>query len=393
MHHEATLSRREVSAAMDAMVDRIDATLAETGERFPFWADPETGAWETLADGNWCGGHWVGLLWLASERAGSAADRERFAAAAYDHVETLRESGVVESMFGGMSFLYAGFRGYDVTGDRSLFGDGLAAADTMVELYDETARQIPLGEYEVAGPDEFDMHGSDEAGETVSTHTSAVDCIYTTLPVLWRAFEETGDTRFRDVALSHADRHLDLYIRDDGRIYNLAEFDAETGGVVDRYNHLAHSNETCWARGVGWNVAGLARAYAETGAERFLSTLELCVDYYVERSPEDLVPYWDFEAPGIPDEPRDTSSAGLVAYGLTLLDGDGERERALRQTGEAVLASLVEDYLVTDAEDDRRGMVLHGCYDKPGEYATDNELVWTDYYVAYALHDLLARTD
>lgn len=397
MVQASTLSRQRVADAMDALTTRIDATLEQTGDRFPYFADPETGEWETLEDGNWVGGHWVGLLWLASEHAETEAQRHRFIEAARSHTETLRQSGVIESMFGGMNFLYAGFRGYDVSGDRTYFGYGLTAADTMVEMYDQQSRQIPLGPYPVAGPGEFDVHDPDESdaddGEPggASTQTSAVDCIYTTLGVLWRAYEETNDPQFRDVAVSHADRHLDLYIRDEGKIYNLVEFDEETGDVVRKYNHLAHSDETVWARGVGWNIAGLSRVYNETGAERYLDTLELCVNYYVENTPDDLVPYWDFEAPGIPDEPRDTSSAGLTLYGLTRLEGDDERVVRLRRTGEEILDSVVENYLVTDPDDPRYGMVQHGCFVRPSEFAMDNELVWTDYYVAYALHDLLTR--
>ncbi|QCC49382.1 hypothetical protein DV707_16680 (plasmid) [Halobellus limi] len=58
--------------------------------------------------------------------------------------------------------------------------------------------------------------------------------------VLWRAYKETNDPQFRDVAIFYADRYLDLYIRDEGKIYNLVEFDEETGEVVRKYNLLAH---------------------------------------------------------------------------------------------------------------------------------------------------------
>lgn len=399
MVQDRTLSRQRVADAMDAMVDRMDATLDETGERFPYFADPETGEWETTEDGNWVGGHWVGLLWLASEHAKTDSQRDRFVEAAQSHTETLRQSDVIQSMFGGMNFLYAGFRGYDVSGDRTHFGYGLTAADTMVEMYDQQSRQIPLGPYPVAGPEEFDVHDpnegdADDDGEPggASTYTSAIDCIYTTLGILWRAYEETNDPQFRDVAVSHADRHLDLYIREGGKIYNLAEFDEDTGEVVRKYNHLAHSDETVWARGVGWNIAGLARAYNETGAERYLNMLELCTNYYVENTPADLAPYWDFEAPDIPDEPRDTSSAGLALYGLTRLEGNDERVAELRRSGEEILDSVIENYLVTDPEDSRYGMVQHGCFVRPSEFAMDNELIWTDYYVAYALDDLLSSS-
>jgi unsaturated chondroitin disaccharide hydrolase len=116
--------------------------------------------------------------------------------------------------------------------------------------------------------------------------------------------------------------------------------------------------------------------------------------YYVAESPPDLVPHWDFEVPNPEDEPRDTSAAALVAYGLSRLDSDEvppahrERVSALRKNGERVLASLVRDYMMTDPDDDRYGMVQHGCYNRPGGFGDDNELVWTDYYVASALDSL-----
>jgi unsaturated chondroitin disaccharide hydrolase len=143
--------------------------------------------------------------------------------------------------------------------------------------------------------------------------------------------------------------------------------------------------DTCWARGQGWHIAGLSRAYAETGAGRYLDALEAAVEYYLDHTPEDLVPYWDFEDPRIPDVPRDTSAAGIAAYGLSWLDGDDERAERLRGIGRDVLASLVSGYLRTDVDDDRRGMVLQGCYSMPGDYAIDNELIWTDFYVARSL--------
>ncbi|MFB6308985.1 MAG: glycoside hydrolase family 88 protein [Haloarculaceae archaeon] len=370
----------------EALLARVDRTLAETGERFPYFYD---GGWTTTPDGNWCGGHWIRLLWLAADHRD---DGERFAVAAREHTERMREYMPRESMFCGMNFHYAGFRGYDATGDRSLFGLGLEGADAMAALYDERARQVPLGGLDIEGPEQFRGPESDHGPP--GDRLGAVDAVYVSLPVLWRAYRETGDPRFRDVAVSHADRHLDWYVREDGRTWHHAVFD-EAGGLERQYNELAHSDETCWARGQGWSIAGLARAYRETGAERYLSTLERTVDYYREHTPDDGVPFWDFETPERPDTHRDTSAAALVAYGLGRLpDGDQwEKDRvdALREYGLAVLDSLLADYLVLDEDDPQYGAVLQGCFNAPGEYATDSELLWTDYYVAETVAALLDR--
>jgi len=378
--HADTLPDTRVRQSLDAILDRVETTLDDVDDDFPLFYED---GWETTPDGNWCGGHWIGLLRLAQhyrggDRYGIAADRltDRMG----------HESGLLDSMFAGMNYLYAGFRGYDLTGDRALFGLGLTGADAMADRFHERAQQITVGEYEVAGPSS-EFHFSGEAGRPTGAQAGSSDSHYTALPVLWRAYESTGDERFRDVALSHANRHIRWHVRDDGRTWNRTLFDPETGEAVEHYNALAYSDDTCWARGQGWVTAGLSYTYNATRAPRFLDALEKVVGYYSTNAPDDLVPYWDFEDPAIPDAPRDTSAAAIAAYGLLRLDAVDERTEALRATGAAILDSLLSDYLVTQG--DRRGAIEHGCYVKPSEYAVDNELIWTQYYVAWTLHRLL----
>lgn len=382
---------------MDALTARTEETLAETGDEFPYVVDADTGRWMTTSDGNWCGGHWVDLLWLARDHAARDGtdlnvDPPRFADAARTHAETLRAEMPRDNMFCGMNFHYAGFRGYDTTGDRSFFALGLEGADAMVAAFHERARMVPIGEYQIEGPEEqFDLE-TEHADRPPGSRVGATDAVYTALPVLWRAYRETSIPEFRDVAVAHADRHLDWCLRPDGSTWHECAFDPETGALERQFNDLAHGADTCWSRGQGWSIAGVARAYSETGAERYLAALERMVDYYTDHTPSDMVPYWDFEDPEIPDAPRDSSAAALVAYGLTRLRDEGddpERVAALRDVGHATLDSLLRNYLVTDPDDDRYGAVLHGCFDRPGDYAVDTELLWTNYYLARTVHDAL----
>ena len=375
-------SDQTLESAFDATVSRVESILDRVGDAFPYFADPESGEWTTTPNGNWCGGHWIGLLQLAAEHTGD----ERFTRAARERTETMIEYMPRESMFCGMNFHYAGFRAYDLTGDRSAFGLGLAGADAMVDYYDERARHIPLGLLDIKGPEQF--RGPDEDRGPRGDRVGAVDDVYTALPVLWRAYEETGDPRFRDTAVSHADRHLDWFIKEDGSTWHHAVFDADTGELERQYNELALSDETCWARGQGWNIAGLCRAYTETGAERYRSGLERTVEYYRRRSPDDHVPYWDFEAPRERETPRDTSSAALAAYGLTRLPDQTDTSE-LRGFGRQILGNLLENHLATDPDHPCYGGLLNGCFNAPGEYATDNELIWSDYYLAYTLYELV----
>jgi unsaturated chondroitin disaccharide hydrolase len=361
--------------------------MAQVGPDFPYIADPETGEWTTTANGNWCGGHWVGLLWLAHEHTGD----EAFASVARAATDRMRAAMAADNMFYGMNHNYAGFRAYDHNGEDAHREIGLDGADRTVEYFHEAARQVPLGTLAIEAPaSNFRGPADDDAGPS-GARLGAVDAIYTALPVLWRSYRETGDPSYRDVAVSHADRHLDWYIRDDGATWHHVEFDPETGDVIRQYNELAYSDDTCWARGQGWCIAGLARAYRETDAGRYLDALENVVEYYIEHTPDDLIPFWDFEHPDRPNVERDTSSAALTAYGLTGLPAAGETE-PLRAVGDRILDSLLTDYLTPVDESDTRqpGMVLESCYNGPAGFATKNEHVWTDYYTFYALSRRLA---
>lgn len=374
---------RSAAYARSLLVERVRSTMEQVGEDFPYVADGLTGEWHVTDNGNWCGGHWIGMLWVAHEVTGE----DRFAAVAREATKRMRADLPVENMFYGMNNHYAGFRAYDVTGEAAHRAIGIDGADRTADYFHEFARQIPLGTLAIEAPAEnFRGPDDDDAGPS-GARLGAVDAIYTGLPVLWRAYEETGDQHYRDVAVSHADRHLDWYIRPDGSTWHHIEFDPETGEKIRGYNELAFSDETCWARGQGWCIAGLARAYRETEAERYRHALERVVDYYVDHSPADLVPHWDFEHPDRPAIERDTSAAALSAYGLTGLPDEGKTE-SLRGVGDRILDSLIENYLTPRNEDsdEQPGMVLESCYNGPAGFATAHEHIWTDYYVLYALH-------
>lgn len=386
-HMESAVERSVFTSARQAILDRVVKTANECGEAFPYYAHQETGDWQTTPDGNWCGGHWIGLLWLAHEQVTDDQTAAELASLAHMLTDVVRSTLTPETMFRGMNMLYAGFRAYDICGDRALYGLGFDGADAMIDAFNEEARQVPLGEFSIKGPENFRGEPTDQ--KPSGLRIGAVDNVYTALSVLWRAYEETGNPQFRDVAVSHADRHLDWYIRDDGSTWHHAVFDRETGNLQRQYNELAHSDETCWARGQGWNIAGLARAYRATDADRYHSALKTTTDYYVEQTPEDLVPYWDFELDPTPETPRDTSAAALTAYGLTRLPDEDARVEELRQLGKRILVSLVDSYLVDDPTDERYGMITRGCFNKPGEFAVNNELIWTNYYVSYTLKELL----
>jgi len=59
--------------AIDRMLTRVRDTAGRVKEEgFPHWAHLETGEWVTTADGDWTGGYWIGMLWLAVRATGES---------------------------------------------------------------------------------------------------------------------------------------------------------------------------------------------------------------------------------------------------------------------------------------------------------------------------------
>ena len=48
-----------------------------------------------------------------------------------------------------------------------------------------------------------------------------------------------------------------------------------------------------------WAIYGYTMVYRETGEVRFLNFARKVADAYLSRLPEDLIPYWDFDAPDL----------------------------------------------------------------------------------------------
>lgn len=379
---DALAQARAFSSALAAILERVGHLAATVTPRFPLYLEPD-GRWNTTADGNWCAGYWIGLQFLAAKHAASDSTRRQFTDSAMRSVERMRAQ-MPANIFAGVNHYFAGFWGYDVTGDSRLRDLGIYGADAMRSLYNPIAEQIPIGMVRLAP---FDDSNPEDGSLDDLMDVAAVDVIHTSLPILWRASAETGDASYAEVALAHARRHLDLHCRPDGSTIQMTRFDSR-GAPVERLNPLGHDLASCWSRGLAWNVAGLAEAYVATGAEELLRAVERSMRYFWAAAP-DGIPRWDL---AVRSGARDSSAAAIIAYGLLrLAEGpDAQRTASLEDAGRQILAALIDRCLVIDGSSESRGGIRHGCYQFPQSVAVDTELIWGDFYVAAAL-DLASK--
>jgi unsaturated chondroitin disaccharide hydrolase len=137
-------------------------------------------------------------------------------------------------------------------------------------------------------------------------------------------------------------------------------------------------------------VYGFAEAYRATQEPRFLEVANRTADYYFDRARADLVPFYCFDDPAIPDVPRDSSAAAIAAAGLLVLAEHAKEEAVrtrCRDRADALLSALVRGYLTPQSGADPRppGMLLHSCYNLKARWDTDHEIVWGDFFLLKSL--------
>ena len=138
------------------------------------------------------------------------------------------------------------------------------------------------------------------------------------LELLFEATRLSGDSTYYNIAVSHADKTLENHFREDGSSYHVVDYNPETGEVLKRCTAQGYSDESAWARGQAWAIYGYTMCYRYTHSPVYLKQAKKVYEFIFTNSnlPEDLIPYWDFDALNIPNELRDASVATIMASAL-----------------------------------------------------------------------------
>ena len=207
------------------------------------------------------------------------------------------------------------------------------------------------------------------------------------LELLFWATKESKDSTFYRIAVDHARTTMKHHFRPDFSSYHVIDYDRITGQVLKKNTHQGFADESAWSRGQAWALYGYTMCYRETRLPEFLEQAQNIEKYLFTHPnmPEDLIPYWDFDAPGIPDEPRDVSAATVIAsalYELSLYDPEkGERYRS---NADKIIENLTKHYRAT-LKKDNGFLLLHSTGSKPTNTGVDVPIVYADYYFIEAL--------
>jgi len=217
--------------------------------------------------------------------------------------------------------------------------------------------------------------------------------------LMW-AFKYSGDSTFYNICVNHSDTTIKNHFRPDFSSYHVVSYDTASGKVEIKQTHQGYSDESAWARGQVWGLYGYTEMYRDTKLERYLNQARNIAEFLINHPnmPEDKIPYWDFNAPDIPNALRDASAGSIMASALIELSGyvDKASSQKYLQVAEKQIRTLASPEYLAKPGENGNFILKHGVGHLPGKSEVDVPLTYGDYYFIEALlryRNLLNKTE
>lgn len=316
----------------------------------------------------WCAGFWPGVLWYDYEYTQDKHILEE-AKKFTNSLEFLSQIPAYDHDLGFLVFCSYG-NGYRLTKNPAYKKVILDTADSLSALFNPVVGTM------LSWPREVEPRNW--------PHNTIMDNMINLEMLFWAA-KNGGNPYLYDIAVSHADKTMKCHFRPDYTSYHVAVYDTITGNLIKGVTHQGYADSTMWARGQAWAIYGYTVVYRETKDPKYLDFAQKVTDVYLERLPEDKVPYWDFDDPSIPNAPRDASAAAVVASSLLELstylpNGTGKR---YRDAAVEMLTSLSSDNYQSGKSNP--SFLLHSVGHWPAHSEIDASIIYADYYYIEAL--------
>jgi len=265
---------------------------------------------------------------------------------------------------------------YKLTGEKQHREVGLRAAEVLAQRFNSTGNFIRAWGH---------------MNTTEQDNMAIIDCLMN-LPLLYWASNETGDGKYRDIAVRHADTTLKNFVRADGSVYHAYRFDLKTGQSLKGDTYGGCAVESHWARGSAWAIYGFALSYRYTGDKKYLEASLRVARKFNQELDGDDIPVWDFRLPPGAAALRDSSAAAIAVCGYQELQALGAADVFITKTRESLLQHLCSDAYL-DFNEGCPGILKNGQVGVNGQPIAQNAYTsWGDYYLMEALARELFRT-
>ena len=323
----------------------------------------------------WTNGFWPGILWLMYMDTNDSMYKE-----IAEHTERTLDGAFCkfDGLHHDVGFMWHISSGlnYRLTGNRESRIRTLLAANLL------------MGRYNVSG-DYIRAWNEKEEGDT--TGWAIIDCMMN-LAILYWASEETGDARYRSVAMRHADKTLEHHLRPDGSCKHIVQYNPQTGELVNEFGGQGYSVGSSWSRGQGWGLYGFTISYEHTKDIRYLDAAKRIAHYVIScLSQTEWLPLCDFRSPAQPII-YDSTAGAIIASGLIELSRNvSELERDIYEKAAVqILKAMEENFCCWDLDKD--SILQMGTLKYQGEQERHIPIIYGDYFFIEAIHKLAGNS-
>lgn len=356
-----------------AIMDAVEKTKRNIGlypMKFPHITAEKRYEWGESND--WIEGFYTGMIWLCYEYTKDPLFKDTAIAQLEDYKARLEEKRHLDHHDIGFLYLPSALAAWIVDEHEEGKQLALKAADHLMLRWREEGQYIQA----------WGRKGDEKNGGRI-----IIDCMMN-IPLLYWAYDQTGDERYKRVAVAHAEKSRRYLMRGDDSSYHTFYFQPSDGKPIGGGTHQGYHDGSTWTRGQAWAVYGFALSYRYTRDPKYLDTAVRAARYFIEHLPEDHVAYWDFDVPIEAGTPRDSSASAIAACGmleiLEHLEEEDGNKGLLTDAVEKSMISLVNGYS-TIGEAAEEGLIKHGSYYVRGGMGPDDYMIWGDYYYLEAL--------
>jgi len=337
--------------------------LPKTANRF--------GELETSFAGWWTSGFFPGTLWYLYEYTGNKELKKL----AHDYTMRVADQQYVKTThdLGFIIFCSSG-NAFRITCDSSYLGIIQTASNSLCTRFRKVTGCIRSWDYA-----EWNKQWQ---------YPVIIDNMMNLEMLLWsaRKFEKPI---FHEIAVAHANTTMKNHFRDNFSSYHVVSYDTLTGQVEKKNTAQGFNDESAWARGQAWGLYGYTVMFRYTQDSAYLEQAKAIAGYILNhpRLPDDKIPYWDFDAPNIPDCYRDASAAAIICSALVELSKyvDPKLARQYLDVAEIQIRTLNSPEYRNALGNNGNFILKHSVGHMPNNTEVDVPLTYADYYFVEAL--------
>lgn len=359
--------------------DVIDSALSVSARQMFFMADKLINAPDRLpcsvdSDGQlttsssswWTSGFFPGTLWYLYEITGDTLLRTK----AEIYTSRIEKEKFNKGNHDVGFMLYCSFgNGFRLTGNEHYKSVLLQGAESLSSRYKESTRLIRSWDF----------------NQKEWQYPVIIDNMMNLELLQWAA-KNSDSVKYDTISRSHADITIKNHFRNDNSTFHVVSYDTISGVPEKKQTNQGYSDNSTWARGQAWALYGYTMMYRETKESRYKIQAEKIARFILDHPnlPENKIPYWDFDSPGIPHALRDASAGAIMASAFIELS---------RLTGKSAYMDIAETQIRTLSSPEYLAapgtnayfILKHSVGNMPKNSEVDVPLTYADYYYVEAL--------